>query len=299
MDIQGIRAFIKVSESGSFSRAAEELFLTQPAVSKRIAALEQSLDIHLFDRIGKTVQLTEAGLALLPGCHRIIDEIEDSQRIISNLRDITRGELRLATSHHIGLHRLPPVLQAYTKQYAEVELDLNFMDSEQACKLVLNGDVELAIVTLPITRDERLSRVPVWKDQMHCVAAKNHALAKTQKVMPEDLWDAPAILPPSGSYTRTLIDRALGLGDASTDEPPQSKSSVTLLETHYLETIKAMVEIGLGWSVLPESMLDKKLKALTVAKVRITRDLGVIFHNKRTLSNAANAMLNLLKQHKT
>lgn len=299
MDIQNIRAFLMVAETQSFSRAAEKLFLTQPAISKRIATLEDSLDCQLFDRLGKNIQLTQAGQALIPSYQRILSEINETRRIISTLRSEVSGHLKFGTSHHIGLHRLPPVLQAYTKQYAEVELDLNFMDSEQACKLVLNGDVELAIVTLPITRDERLSRVPVWKDQMHCVAAKNHALAKTQKVMPEDLWDAPAILPPSGSYTRTLIDRALGLGDASTDEPPQSKSSVTLLETHYLETIKAMVEIGLGWSVLPESMLDKKLKALTVAKVRITRDLGVIFHNKRTLSNAANAMLNLLKQHKT
>ena len=117
MDIQGIQAFISVSETGSFSRAADALYLTQPAVSKRIQALEQSLGVALFDRIGKSVRLTEAGHALLPSCRRIIDEVAESQRIISNLRETTSGSLCLATSHHIGLHRMPPVLREFSRRF--------------------------------------------------------------------------------------------------------------------------------------------------------------------------------------
>ena len=82
MEIQGIQAFLTVSDTGSFSRAADALFLTQPAVSKRIQALEHSLGITLFDRIGKSVRLTEAAHALLPSCRRIISEITESRRII-------------------------------------------------------------------------------------------------------------------------------------------------------------------------------------------------------------------------
>ena len=89
VDIQSIQAFLAVSESGSFSRAADALFLTQPAISKRIQAMEQSLDTPLFDRVGKSVRLTEAGRALLPSCKRILEEIEESRRIISNLRRTT------------------------------------------------------------------------------------------------------------------------------------------------------------------------------------------------------------------
>jgi len=287
MDIQSIRAFITVSETGSFSRAAESLFLTQPAISKRIQALEHALSITLFDRIGKSVRLTEAGHALLPSCTRILDEIAESQRIISNLRQSTSGVLSLATSHHIGLHRLPPVLREFASSYPEVELKLSFMDSEQACRQIINGTIEVAIITLPDEGNERLELKPVWHDPLCIVVSRHHELAPESSCTIKRLLKYAAILPSRGTYTRQLIDDALGL-DASVN---------TLLETHYLETIKAMVKTGLGWSMLPQSMLDESLTALDIKHVRTTRQLGTVVHSMRTKSNAANAMINLLMKY--
>ena len=139
MDIQNIRAFLMVVETGSFSRAAEKLFITQPAISKRISTLELALNCQLFDRLGKTVQLTQAGEALIPGYQRILDEITESERIVSALRTSVSGHLKFGTSHHIGLHRLPPILRRYTNDFPDVELDIQFMDSEQAAALILKG----------------------------------------------------------------------------------------------------------------------------------------------------------------
>ena len=287
MDIQSIQAFLSVSETGSFSRAADALFLTQPAISKRIRSLEQSLGIALFDRIGKSVRLTEAGHALIPSCRRIVAEIEESKRIISNLRTTTSGVLSIATSHHIGLHRLPPVLRDYSKHYPEVELKLGFMDSEEACQQILNGERELAIITLPDEDNDRLEMIPVWRDPLYVVVAKQHPLASQKRLSPRRLLDYAAILPSAGTYTRKLIDTVLGL-----DGPVR-----TLLETHYLETIKAMVQTGLGWSMLPASMLDKSLTALEIKHVRPTRRLGIVVHSMRTKSNAANAMIDQLLKY--
>ncbi|MFC1589490.1 LysR family transcriptional regulator [Pseudomonadota bacterium] len=287
MDIQNIRAFLAVSETESFSRAAEALHLTQPAISKRIQSMEQHLDIKLFDRIGKSVQLTEAGQALIPGYRRILDELEESERIISNLRETTRGHLRFATSHHVGLHRLPAVLGQFAKDYPDVDLELQFMDSEQACQQVLHGDIELGIVTLPSQPDERLSLQTVWNDPMHCVVATNHPLA-SGKVTRKQLLEAPSILPSENTYTRALINRALKLND---------KVNI-LIETNYLETIKAMVETGLGWGVIPDSMLDNSLKVIDIKTVKMQRELGVVFHKSRTRSGPANALLTLLSDHK-
>ena len=287
MDIQSIKAFITVSETGSFSRAAEALFLTQPAISKRIQALEHTLGITLFDRIGKSVRLTEAGHALLPSCRRILDEIAESQRIISNLRQSTSGILSLATSHHIGLHRLPPVLREFASSYPDVELKLSFMDSEQACRQIINGTIEVAIITLPVEGNDRLELKPVWHDPLCIAVSRQHALASETSCTIKRLLKYAAILPSRGTYTRQLIDDALGL-DASVN---------TLLETHYLETIKAMVKTGLGWSMLPQSMLDESLTALDIKQVRTTRQLGTVVHSMRTKSNAANAMINLLMKH--
>lgn len=287
MDIQSIQAFLKVSELGSFSRAAEELFITQPAVSKRIQVLEHSLNTALFDRIGKRIQLTEAGVALLPSYLRIIDELNESQRIISNLRENTSGVLKLATSHHIGLHRLPPVLKKYAKAYPDVTLELQFMDSEQATELVLHGEIELGIITLPNQRDKRLSLQKIWHDPMHCVVANDHHLAGVKKITRKQLFKEPAILPSAGTYTRGLINAALeGIEESN-----------ILMETNYLETIKAMVKIGLGWGVVPDSMLDDTLVSLPLNNTNMVRELGAVFHKARTLSSPANALLELLSSN--
>lgn len=287
MDIQNIRAFLAVSETESFSRAAEALHLTQPAISKRIQTMEQHLDISLFDRIGKSVQLTEAGQALIPTYQRILDELEESERIISNLRETTRGHLRFATSHHIGLHRLPTVLRQFAKEYPDVDLELQFMDSEQACQQVLHGDIELGIVTLPSQPDKRLTLQNVWHDPMHCVVAADHPLAKG-KVTRKQLLAQPSILPSSDTYTRALINRALKLGD----------NTNILMETNYLETIKAMVETGIGWGVIPDSMLDDSLRVIEIKNIKMQRELGVVFHKARTRSSPANALLQLLSDRK-
>jgi len=291
LDTNALHAFLAVSKSGSFSLAAEQLFLTQPAISKRIAALESELDTKLFDRIGRKIALTEAGKTLLPRAQHVIVELEDSKRAISNLSGKIEGRLSIGTSHHIGLHRLPPVLRTFTRKHAQVELDLRFMDSEQACTAVVQGELELGIVTLPLDKIDRLIMVQVWQDPLCVVVGKNHPLADRKKVTAETLSLYPAILPAQGTYTREVLERVF---------TPLGISLNVSLSTNYLETIKMMVNIGLGWSILPVSMLSKKeidkkdYQILNVTGLKFQRTLGVVYHTDRTLSNAANAMIQLL-----
>ena len=285
MDLQNIRAFLMVAETGSFSRAAENLFITQPAISKRISTLEFALDCKLFDRLGKTVQLTQAGTALIPGYQRILAEISEAERIVSTLRTRVSGHLRFGTSHHIGLHRLPPILRQYTNNYQDVELDIQFMDSEQAAALILKGDIELALVTLPDDIDKPFTTIPVWSDPMECVVAKDHVLAKQKTVNKTQLTKHGVLIQSHSTHTRDIIDRALKL-DADTK---------IIMESNYLETIKAMIQNGLGWGVLPESMIDNSLHRLKIKGVKMERHLGVLLHASRTLSGPANALLETLK----
>ncbi|MEE9337464.1 MAG: LysR family transcriptional regulator [Methylococcaceae bacterium] len=286
MDIQNIRAFLMVAETTSFSRAAEKLFITQPAISKRIATLEDSLDCKLFDRLGKKVQLTQAGLALLPSYQRVLAEINEGKRIISTLRTEVSGHMKFGTSHHIGLHRLPPILRKYTRQYSEVELDIQFMDSEQAASLILKGDIELALITLADNIKQPLTTIPIWTDIMSCVVAKDHPLAKKRNITVKQLSDHGVLLQSQSTYTRDIIDQALKL----------NSDVKIIMESNYLETIKAMIQNGLGWGVLPLSMIDKSLKKLTIKNVSMERHLGVLLHESRTLSSAADALLETLKE---
>lgn len=285
MDIQNIRAFLTVVETRSFSRAAEKLFITQPAISKRIATLEFTLDCQLFDRLGKNVQLTQAGEALVPSYQRIISELEETQRIISNLRTQVSGHLKFGTSHHIGLHRLPPVLREYTRSYPEVELDIQFIDSEQAASLILKGSIELALVTLPDSVEKPLTTLPVWSDPMQCVVANDHALAKNRTVTSKQLVEHGVLIQSHSTHTRNIIDTALKLDE----------NMKIIMESNYLETIKAMIQNSLGWGVLPESMIDDSLHCLKIKDVKMERHLGILLHASRTLSSPANALLETLK----
>ena len=285
MDTQALTAFLAVAESGSFSTAAERLFLTQPAVSKRIAQLEQQLGTRLFDRVGRRIRLTEAGEALLPRARQVLLDLEDMSRAISNLTGTVSGTLRIGTSHHIGLHRLPPVLRHFSREYPEVKLDIHFIDSEEAWEAVLHGDLEMGVVTLPPQPDPRLHSQAVWQDPLVFMAAPEHPLARLERVPLETLTGYSAILPSPVTFTRRIVESLF------------EEQALTLnisMSTNYLETIHMMVSIGLGWSVLPETMLDDSVVRLNVDTALPVRRLGVVTHPGRSRSNAAGAFLDIL-----
>jgi DNA-binding transcriptional LysR family regulator len=290
MDTAALSAFLEVARTASFSQAAEHLHLTQPAVSKRISGLESSLGVSLFDRVGRQISLTEAGRTLLPRAQHLLLDLEDMKRAVGNLSGPVTGTLKIGTSHHIGLHRLPPTLRAFSTEYRHVRLDLRFIDSEEAYEAVLSGELELGIVTLPPAKDDRLIAREIWEDPLAFVAGNDHPLTKMQKITLAELTRHQAILPSSSTFTRQIASRLFQ------ESGLEMQVSMT---TNYLETIKMMASIGLGWSVLPASMADHELEILNIDGITLKRSLGVVYHPRRILSRAAQAMLELLIPEKT
>ncbi len=289
MDTQLLEAFIAVVETGSFSRAAESIHLTQPAISKRIALLEEQLDCRLFDRIGRNVNLTEAGDALLPRAKNLLQELLNTRQHIRDLSGAVSGKLGLAISHHIGLHRLPPVLKAFNNEHGEVTLDIDFMDSEVAYEAVRQGQFELAVITLAPDDHPKILATPVWRDPLCLISAPDHRLTQINNLNISELSVYPAILPGLNTYTGRMIKKFF------LDRGEQLDASMA---TNYLETIKMMVSVGLGWSMLPATMLDQSLCALNCKGLEIERQLGLIHHRDKTLSNAARAFIELLLSHR-
>ncbi len=287
MDTQSLVAFVEVAEGGSFTQAAERLHLSQPAISKRITALEQQIGQPLFDRVGRTVSLTDAGHTLLPYAHKTLQDIEDARRALAQLGGAVGGRLSIGTSHHIGLHRLPPVLGQFTRDFPLVDLDIHFMDSEVACQAVLAGKLEIGIVTLPTLPLPQLQSRRVWPDPLVVVAAPDHPLARRRDITLQQLAEHPAVLPDAATYTHRIVTAAL---------ESQGVRPHVRLATNYLETLKMLAGVGLGWSVLPESMLDAGLVRLRVPQLLLQRELGVVWHAKRTLSGAAHALMGLLPE---
>lgn len=285
MDTQLLQAFISVVESGSFSAAAERMHVTQPAISKRIALLEEHLNCRLFDRISRTIYLTEAGQELLPRAERILREIAETRQAIQDLDGSIAGNLRLAISHHIGLHRLPPVLKQFAGLNPEVTLAVDFMDSEVAYDGVLHGRFEVAVITLAPEAHPGILAQRIWEDPLKPMVARDHPLAAMDTVGISDLSRFPAILPGPDTYTGRMIKKMF-------DEKGYPFSA--MMATNYLETIKMLVSVGLGWSILPVTMADDSLRLLDCEGLALSRDLGFIHHREKTLSNAAHAFISLL-----
>ena len=291
MDTQLLEAFVAVAETGSFSAAAELVHITQPAISKRIAQLEEQLGCKLFDRISRTSHLTEAGLALLPRAERILVELRETRQAIRDLSGHVSGSLRLAISHHIGLHRLPPVLRQFVSANPGVNLEIEFMDSEIAYEGVLQGRFEVGVITLAPEPHPRILAELVWPDPLVLMVADEHPLTQhcnaSGEVDIQQLQHYPAILPGLETYTGRMIkqlfaDNALHLN--------------ATMATNYLETIKMLMSVGLGWTILPQSMEDEGITTLSCHQLALTRSLGFIHHRDKTLSNAGQAFIALLSQ---
>ncbi len=262
------------------------MYLTQSAVSKRIKQLEEQLGTTLFDRHNRTISLTEAGEALLPRAQHILDLVSDTELELENISGDISGSLTLATSHHIGLHRLPPVLRKFVHAHPNVDLDLQFMGSERAYQAVRLRQVDLALTTLEQTPKSDIAAIPLWQDDMVCVCAANHRLAGIRQISLQDLSSESAILPEPDTITYQLINNVFAAEGLTLKAP---------MPTNYLETIKMLVSVGMGWSVLPSSMVnDDALTVINWPGTSLRRQLGAVFLKHRTQSNAATALMDLL-----
>ncbi len=283
MNSAELTTFIAVAQLESTSSAAEQLHVSQPAVTRRIQSLESSLETPLFDRVGKRLQLNQAGRTFLPRAQQILSTWQDSHRQLKDLSDTVSGNLHLATSHHIGLHRLAPVLAHYRGDYPTVQLNISFEDSEVAHDLVRDGKIELAIATLDPSGPEGLTVAAVWHDPLVFVSTTHPSASLTE------LAEMPCVLPGIETYTGRIVTRCFR--DAGISLTPE-------MSTNYLETIHMLVGVGVGWSVLPQSMLGS-LEAMNITDLTdpLFRTLGTITHPQRELSNAGSAFLEVVAEY--
>ena len=285
MNLAAFEAFVKVMETGSISIAAELLFITQPAVTKRIHSLEDYFGVKLFESAGRGIQPTHAAHSLLPKVKTWLNELGEIHHTLSHEQTQVQGRLKIGTSHHIGLHHLAEPLKKFVQLFPQVTLDVHFVDSEQAHEQVLAGELELAFLTLPPAGDDRLSYVTIWNDPLVFVSAPFHPLAKQTQLNLEDLIAYPSLLPAAQTYTSQIT--------LSEFEKNGLKPKITM-SNNPLESIRMLVSIGLGWSVLPKTFLNEDLKQLDL-NLKMNRQLGMVWHPARILSRAAEELIQLMK----
>jgi len=289
MDINNLQAFIEVAEKKSFSKSAETLKLTQPAVSKRIAALEAELSSRLFDRIGRSVHLTEAGKVLLPSALKISSEVSRIEDEIGNLSNVVNGSLNLGSCEHVNADLLAPVLKSFKDSYPGVEIKLQFVTSDEAIEYIENGRLDMSLCSMGDSPSHdshsRLRSLEIWRDEMCIVCESHHPLAARQGITVQELAEFPAILPSQNTALRKAIDRSM---------LRHQVEALVCLEAADFQAIRSMANVGLGWALLPESYVGGSLMKINIADLGLYHSVALLRNSDRTMTRAAQAFLDLL-----
>lgn len=291
LDTDRLRAFRAVATEKSFSRAAETLFRTQPAISQAVRLLEKDLGEALFLRLGRTIELTAAGRILFEHAEDVFATLERARARIQGLKELREGELTIAASDTTTCYVLPKALAAFRRRYPAVEVRILNRPSPIAAEQVAVREADLGVVTLPIDHP-RIAWEPLQAREDIAICATQHPLAKRRTVALAQFLRYPLILLDRGANTRSFIDRQL---DAIGAQPNIA------MEVGSIEVIKKLVELNFGVSIVPRIAVKEEVKQSLLKTARVFdkkdwRVLGLIYPNKGMSNRAAEAFAAMLRR---
>ncbi len=291
MTLHQLRIFLAVAEQQHFSRAAHSLHMTQSAVSTQVKLLEEELNTQLFDRLGKTTHLTDAGRVLEEHARRILGEVRQAYQAMEELEGLNRGHVALGASTTPGTYLLPEILGKFRQKHPHIEVEYHIADTMNVEQMVLHHQVDFGVVGGQLIRPE-LTREAWLVDELIAVASPHHLLAHKTPVRLCDLQHEELILRGKGSATRQVIEREfekreLGLNVA--------------MELRDPESVKQMVVAGVGITICSKHAVQCELAArrliqLKVQELPFQRELLLVSHRDKRFSAAASALLAMLRE---
>ncbi len=290
MTLEQLRIFVAVAERQHVTQAAQALNIAQSAASHAIATLEARHDTRLFDRVGRRIELTEAGHAFLAEARAVLARAEAAELLLSEFGKLKRGTLAVQASQTIAGYWLPRHLVAYRQAYPQIEIRLAIGNTAQVAAAVESGTAELGFVEGAV-ENEHFASTPVARDQLVLVVAPSHPWAGRARLGPGDLIEGDWVLREPGSGTRSVFEQALAhLGV----EPGQLRIRLELPSN---EAVRAAVEAGLGATAISASVAAPSLEAGLLHQVGFRlpeREFHVLRHRERYRSRAADALLALM-----
>lgn len=286
MELRHLRYFEAVARHSHVTRAAAELHIAQPALSKQISQLEQELGVALFDRVGRNVRLTEAGEALLPHARAVMAQVEAARAEMAERIGLRRGRATVGTPPTVGTQLLPAVLAAFNRQYPGIELRLHESGVQTLLDLLETGLTDVAVVTLPV-EDEHLTVVPLFTEEMVVAVWKGHQFAGREEVEIKQLQQEPWVLSPENYELREATLSAC----ATAGFTPR-----VVLDGGETDTLLRFVAAGIGVALVPRLAVNgtRELTTLRVVDQRLTRTLGIVWRGDRVASPAARALREFL-----
>lgn len=289
MDLFQLQSFLRVAEEGNVTRAAAGLYLTQPAVTQHVRALERELGVALFERTGRGMRLTQAGAILRDYARRSMALLDECREAIADLEAGSRGRLVLGAGVTTSIFHLPAWLRAFQEAYPGIEVVVRTGRSREIADLVIEREIDIGLVTSPV-RHPDLRVLELYEEEIVLVTPREHLLAG-RTVPAAAMADAPLILFPQGTGFREYLDRVLSEGGIPARVQMESDS---------VEAIKSLVAVGLGISFLPEAAVAAELASGDLARAwveglpALRRKTAVVYRQDRYLSAGARGFLDIL-----
>lgn len=291
-NLSNLRTFLTVARHQGISRALNDLHLTQPAVSRQILALEESLGTHLFARRGRFLALTEAGETLQQYAIRVFQLLTEAREEIDGLKGLIRGHLRISAASTVGIYMIPDVLGEFKSLYPGIEISLNISNKEEVLRNVRAGTADIGFVGPPVPGSE-LAADTYLEDDLVLIVSPQHWLASRDSVTSQMLSEDVFILREHGSGTREILEEEL------------RRAGVTVrhaMELGSTEAIKKAVAANLGLSIVStravtlEVMLGH-LCAVRISDLNLRRPIYMLYLSNSPLSSAAEGFRRFLSVH--
>ncbi len=266
MTLEQLKIFLAVAEQLHFTRAAELLYITQPAVSAAIQSLEAAYGVKLFHRIGRRVELTEAGLLLQIEAQKILDQVALTERGLRELNNLQRGELKLGASLTIGNYWLPDKISQFKRQYPGIFVNCTLGNAEEICEGTATGLLDLGLMTgdvKPALRTQ-LEQTIIASDRLQIVVGRSHPWFEQPQIPVTELLNTDWVMRESGSGAQQIFEQSLQTWGID----PTALNVILVLSSS--EMVKAIVESGMGAAVLPASMVRKELELSLLHAIQIT-----------------------------
>jgi len=290
--LEQLRIFIAVAEQLHVTRGAASLNMTQSAASAAIQALETRLGTTLLERVGRHIELSEAGRVFLPEARAVLSKAFEAEQALAELEGLSRGRLRLWASQTIAGYWLPPYLHRFHIAYPRVELEVRIANSMQVSRAVLDGEADLGFVEGDI-EEPLLARIPVAVDQLVLIVAATHELASFKSINIGDLRKLNWVLREPGAGTRQIFEKALREYGAGLNELQVA------MELPSNEAVRSAVEAGAGATVISRLVAAKGLAEGTLTELPLAfpeRRYLALRHGDRRRSRAGIALLEMMRK---
>ncbi|MBC1979440.1 LysR family transcriptional regulator [Listeria marthii] len=283
MELRQLKYFMEVARVEHMTKASENLHVAQSAVSRQITKLEEELGVHLFDRVGRNMQLTSVGQEFLKQSAIALNELQKAEALVTEYTDPAKGTVRVGLPNSLSTKVLPSVISTFREKYPQITYKFMEGTNEELTEMLLNGALDMTFLSPVPESSDQIEAIRFFDEKLKLIVPENHPLAENFNVSLKELASEKFVLYPEDFDLYKIVTKAANKKGFTPQIAFQSRD---------FYTIQGLVGAGLGISILPEMILDgaifKETKSIALRDKELRRSVGIITTKKRNLSPSEN-----------